>query len=60
MRQHAFEEIARLGIETHEWTDGPATHRIVAELKAGRGFEFGKFDARTDAERYLEKLQKII
>jgi hypothetical protein len=60
VRQHAFEEIARLGIETHEWTDGPATHRIVAELKAGRGFEFGKFDARTDAARYLEKLQKII
>jgi hypothetical protein len=39
---------------------GPATHGIVAELKAGRGFEFGKFDARPDAERYLEKLEKMI
>ena len=60
VRQHAFEEIERLGIETHEWSDGPATHRIVAEIKAGRGFEFGKFDARADAERYLEKLEKMI
>jgi hypothetical protein len=60
VRRHAFEEIARLGIETHEWSDGPPTHRIVAELKAGRGFEFGKFDARADAERYLEKLEKLI
>lgn len=58
--QHLFEEIERLGIETHEWTDGPSTHSIVAKLKAGRGFEFGKFDARADAERYLEKLQTMI
>ena len=58
--QHLFEEIERLGIETHEWTDGPSTHSIVAELKAGGSFEFGKFDARAAAERYLEKLEKMI
>jgi len=58
--QHAFDEIERLRIETHEWTDGPATHNIVVELKAGGKFEFGKFDARTDAERYLENLDKMI
>jgi hypothetical protein len=60
VRQYAFEQIERLGIETHEWTDGPATHRLVADLKAGRSFEFGTFDARAEAERYLEKLKKII
>jgi hypothetical protein len=58
--QHAFEEIERLGIQTHEWTDGPPTHSIIAELKAGRSFEFGKFDVRGNAERYLEKLQQMI
>jgi hypothetical protein len=60
VRQYAFGEIERLRIETHEWTEGPATHRIVADLKAGRSFEFGKFDARAEAERYLEKLKKMI
>jgi hypothetical protein len=60
MRQHSFEEIKRLAIETHEWSDGPATHRIVADLKAGGSFEFGKFDVRAEAERYLEKLKKMI
>jgi hypothetical protein len=60
VRQHSFEEIEHLGIETHEWTDGPATHRLVADLKAGRSFEFGMFDARAEAERYLEKLKKMI
>jgi hypothetical protein len=60
VRQYAFAEIAGLRIETHEWTEGPATHRIVADLKAGRSFEFGNFDARAAAERYLEKLEKII
>lgn len=60
VRQHSFEEIERLAIETHEWTDGPATHRIVADLKAGRSFEFGKFDVKAEAERYLEKLKKMI
>jgi hypothetical protein len=60
VRQYAFEEIKRLGIETHEWTDGPATHRLVADLKAGRSFDLGTFDARAEAERYLEKLKKMI
>jgi hypothetical protein len=60
VRQHSFEEIEHLALETHEWTDGPATHRIVADLKAGPSFEFGKFDVRAEAERYLEKLRKMI
>lgn len=60
VRQHPFEEIERLGIETHEWTDGPPTHRLIADLRAGRSFEFGTFDVRAEAERYLEKLKKMI
>jgi hypothetical protein len=60
VRQHSFEEIERLAIETHDWSDGPATHRIVADLKAGPSFEFGKFDVRGEAERYLEKLKKMV
>jgi hypothetical protein len=60
VRQHSFEEIEHLGIETHEWSDGPATHSIVAALKAGRSLEFGKFDVRAEAQQYLEKLEKLI
>ena len=58
--QHAFEEIERLAIRTHEWSDGPSTHSIIAELKGGRSFEFGKFDVRADAERYLQKVQQML
>jgi uncharacterized protein HemY len=60
VHQHSFEDIERLAIETREWSEGPAMHRIVADLKAGRSFEFGKFNVRAEAERYLEKLRKMI
>ena len=55
-----FSAVGTLSVKTYNWTEGPDTYNLVAKLSGYRDIEFGHFTERTEAERYLSALERIL
>lgn len=59
-RRYGFAEVSRVWIETHDWTDGPASHGICFSFQDGRKVEVGNFDHISAAQECLGHIEALL
>jgi len=57
---YSFDQIESLKIRVMEWEIGPDTYGISVKIAGGPEMGFGDFSSRSDAERYLTMLQRMV
>jgi hypothetical protein len=55
-----FDQIESLEVKTNEWDSRPDTYDIAVKIVGKSEMKFGDFLARTEAQRYLAALQKML
>ena len=59
-KTYKFSDIAKISINTHNWTDGPSTYSLQFIFKDGQKIETGSFEKRNEAEQSLNKVENLI
>jgi len=59
-KMYSFDQIESLKIRVMEWESGPDTCGISVKIAGGPVMRFGDFSSRSDAERYLTILQRMV
>ena len=59
-KMYSFDQIESLKIRVMEWESGPDTYGISVKIAGGPEMGFGDFSSRSDAERYLTMLQRMV
>jgi len=57
---YSFDQIKSFEIRAVQWESGPDTYYIVVKIAGGPEMRFGDFSSRSDAERYLTILQRMV
>jgi hypothetical protein len=55
-----FGDIVKSEINEHDWSDGPSTYGLHFLFCDGQKIEMGSFEKKTEAEQYLNKIEKLI
>ncbi|MFN8380778.1 MAG: hypothetical protein U0V02_02500 [Anaerolineales bacterium] len=59
-KTYRFNDIAKVLVTTHNWTDSPSTYGLQFMLRDGQKIEVGNFEKRIDAEEYMNKVENLI
>lgn len=57
---YGFEQLSRLSVVTHDWTDGPSTHGLQFVFNQEKTIELGSFQRKQEAEQALYQIQALL
>ena len=59
-KTYPFRDIAKILVNTHDWTDSPSTYSLQFIFRDERKIETGSFEKRIDAEVYMNKVENLL